>query len=292
MDSRFPTYYLQDRRVMKMTPEQFRLFVLATAWAVSNMTDGHIEDADLPLISFANQQDALGLTQAGVWTRTDEGWLITDFQKTQTSAALLEASLVNRRKADAERQKKKYDRDKQGDASSNAKGNANRMQSALQTDGKGYGKAVAPASQVLDPREDSGNPREGTADVPPNTQRTPAEHLPLGVGNPLPLPLPLDKLPQTPVSMGDVTQTVTRNTEPDDNPFQSSREPHVRNEGKERQRQRKGEAVTTELTIAEASTGNPFDTAPHVQTKEGGGSNGKPSSEALAKFGNPNRRVS
>lgn len=112
MDARFPTHYMTDRRVVRATPEQFRLFVLATAWAVTNMTDGLIEDADLPLIPFADISLAEGLVDAGLWTRTEMGWIITDFQKTQTSAAQIEAALVNRRKADADRQKKKYDRDK------------------------------------------------------------------------------------------------------------------------------------------------------------------------------------
>lgn len=112
MDSRFPTHYMTDRRVVKATPEQFRLFVLATAWAVSNMTDGLIEESDLPLIPFASTTLAEGLVEAGLWTRTERGWIITDFHKTQTSAAQIEAALINRRRADAERQKKKYDRDR------------------------------------------------------------------------------------------------------------------------------------------------------------------------------------
>lgn len=112
MDSRFPTYYLTDRRIMRMTPEQFRFFVLATAWSVSNMTDGHIPAADLPLIPFATEVSPGALVDLGLWDSTEGGWTITDFAKTQTSAAQAEAALRNRRKADAERQRKKYERDK------------------------------------------------------------------------------------------------------------------------------------------------------------------------------------
>lgn len=113
MDSRFPTHYMTDRRVVRATPEQFRLFVFATAWAVSNMTDGHIDREDLPLIPFAGIPLAEGLVKADLWTPTEKGWLISDFAKTQSSAAQIEAALMNRRKSDAERQRKKYERDKE-----------------------------------------------------------------------------------------------------------------------------------------------------------------------------------
>lgn len=113
MDARFPTHYMTDRRVVRATPEQFRLFVFATAWAVSNMTDGRIDQEDLPLIPFASMPLAEGLVTADLWAPTERGWLITDFAKTQTSAAQIEAALLNRRKSDAERQRKKYDRDKE-----------------------------------------------------------------------------------------------------------------------------------------------------------------------------------
>jgi hypothetical protein len=113
MDSRFPTHYMTDRRVVRASPEQFRLFVFATAWAVSNMTDGHIDQEDLPLIPFASTPLAEGLVKADLWAPTERGWVITDFAKTQTSAAQIEAALLNRRKLDAERQKKKYERDKE-----------------------------------------------------------------------------------------------------------------------------------------------------------------------------------
>lgn len=113
MDARFPTHYMTDRRVVRATPEQFRLFVFATAWAVTNMTDGHIDQEDLPLIPFAGIPLAEGLVKADLWTPTEKGWLITDFAKTQTSAAQIEAALMNRRRSDADRQRKKYERDKE-----------------------------------------------------------------------------------------------------------------------------------------------------------------------------------
>lgn len=106
MDSRFPTYYLQDRRVLKATPTAFRLFVIGSAWAVSNMTDGKIPADDFPLIPLAQPHDADELVRLGLWAVTDTGWQITDFLKVQTSAAQMEAALENRREADRVRQAK------------------------------------------------------------------------------------------------------------------------------------------------------------------------------------------
>lgn len=112
MDSRFPTYYLNDRRVLKAPPQALRLFVFGTAWSVSNMTDGHIGQDDLYLIPFANEDDAEALVTSGLWNKTDNGYRVADYAKTQTSAASMEASYLNRKTADAERQRKKYERDK------------------------------------------------------------------------------------------------------------------------------------------------------------------------------------
>lgn len=112
MDSRFPTYYLNNRDILRTTPEAFRLFVFATAWSVSNMTDGKIPEEDLPLIPMANTNSADELVKRGLWKKEGSEWIISDFAKTQTSASQMEASLANRKAADAERQRKKYHRDK------------------------------------------------------------------------------------------------------------------------------------------------------------------------------------
>lgn len=122
MDSRFPTYYLNDRRVLRLQPEHFRLFVLANAWAVSNMTDGAITREDLYLIPFADESGPEALVQQGLWVATKEGWTITDFLKTQTSAAKLEAALENRREADRARQRRKREGDKPIDNQSSREG--------------------------------------------------------------------------------------------------------------------------------------------------------------------------
>lgn len=128
MDSRFPTHYLTDKRIMRMPADAFRFFVLATAWSVSNKTDGLIERDDLYLIPFADEDAPALLVKQGLWTVTEAGWMIVDFNVTQTSAAQMEASLANRRKADADRQKKKYDRDKKKEHSQSSRENNVRIE--------------------------------------------------------------------------------------------------------------------------------------------------------------------
>ncbi len=93
---------MNDRRVLKLTPEQFRLFVMATAWSVTNRTDGVIETVDLQLVPFATAADAGVLVGAGLWNRTDLGWLIVEYSDTQTSSAQLD-QLNETRRRDRER---------------------------------------------------------------------------------------------------------------------------------------------------------------------------------------------
>ena len=113
MDSRFPTHYLNDRRVLRASTSAFRQFVLGTAWSVSNMTDGLISREDLPLVTFSSTENADELVRLGLWDETEDGYIINDFEKHQTSAAVMEASLINRRKSERERQARKRAKDKE-----------------------------------------------------------------------------------------------------------------------------------------------------------------------------------
>lgn len=110
MDSRFPTHFLNDRRVRRATAEQFRFFVMATAWAVSNMTDGHISTEDLFLIPNATEDLPGAMVRLELWSVNDAGWFIVDYPKTQTPAAQIEG-LEQRKANDRERQRRKRARD-------------------------------------------------------------------------------------------------------------------------------------------------------------------------------------
>ena len=43
-DARFPERWLNDRRVLRLPDDAFRLFVLSLAWSVANQADGRIYD--------------------------------------------------------------------------------------------------------------------------------------------------------------------------------------------------------------------------------------------------------
>jgi hypothetical protein len=101
-DLRVPERYLNDRRVMRLTPIDFTSFVMASLWSVSNRTDGQVEPDDLPLIPMFNDASIRILVEKGLWIDTSDGWEISDYATTQTSKHDLEV-LENARRADREK---------------------------------------------------------------------------------------------------------------------------------------------------------------------------------------------
>ncbi|WP_431711110.1 hypothetical protein [Glutamicibacter uratoxydans] len=154
MDSRFPTYYLQDRRVLKATPTAFRLYVVGTAWSVSNMTDGVIPEDDFPLIPLAQPHDAAELVKLGLWAKAADGWQVIDFMKTQTSAAQMETALENRRKADRERQAKARARKKSEQEESPSDIQTSR-DGHVTSEGRGKAEAEAEARTIEPPHSEN-----------------------------------------------------------------------------------------------------------------------------------------
>lgn len=104
-DARLPERWLSDRRLARLKDDEYRSFVQALMWSVCNRTEGRIEPADLALIpSFApGAQDSLA--DSGLFTALPRGrgWLITDFELTQTTRARLE-QLDRKRVQDRDRQ--------------------------------------------------------------------------------------------------------------------------------------------------------------------------------------------
>lgn len=104
-DARFPERYLSDRRVLRLTADEFRGWSFATIWSVSNRTDGVILGDELPLIPFMKAETAQKLAACGLWATTDDGWIIADFPDTQTSRHDLEV-LDNMRRAQREKKQR------------------------------------------------------------------------------------------------------------------------------------------------------------------------------------------
>jgi hypothetical protein len=103
-DARFPERWLNDRRVLRLSDDAFRLFVCGLAWSVANKTDGYLSDEDLALIPGVNLEAAEALYDAELWWSHMHGAQITEFEDTQTSAAQLEAAAIARRANDRKRQ--------------------------------------------------------------------------------------------------------------------------------------------------------------------------------------------
>jgi hypothetical protein len=104
-DARFPERWLNDRRIVRLPDDAFRLFVLSLAWSVANRTDGVLSDEDLSLLPGAAPQCARRLARDGLWERAGGRWLITVYEATQTTAAEL-ASLDTARAADRARKRR------------------------------------------------------------------------------------------------------------------------------------------------------------------------------------------
>lgn len=99
-DDRFPTH----RKIRRLSDAAFRLHVSAIHWCSEHLTDGHIPDGELDLVSDvkAPARVVSELERAGLWEPVQEGWLIHDFLDYQPSASKVRAD----REAKKERQEK------------------------------------------------------------------------------------------------------------------------------------------------------------------------------------------
>jgi hypothetical protein len=103
VDARFPEAWLADRRLLRLSAEGFRLFVVALLWSVANRTDGRVDREDLVLMPGTDSGRTPELEKAGLWVpREDGSWLIADFARTQTSRDELEV-LENARRREREK---------------------------------------------------------------------------------------------------------------------------------------------------------------------------------------------
>ncbi|RKS84826.1 hypothetical protein DEU37_2883 [Microbacterium sp. AG790] len=102
-DFRFAGRWLNDRRVMALSGDDFRAFVTAGTWMVENRTDGAITDADLDYIPRFTRSSIPNLVAAGLWAKSAESsWQMVEYIGTQTSRAEFEV-LDNIRRAEREK---------------------------------------------------------------------------------------------------------------------------------------------------------------------------------------------
>lgn len=101
-DARHPERWLVDRRVQRLSADDYRAYSMSLIWAVSNRTDGRLCPDDLPGIPHFTADQAQSLVDSGLWSKDDGGWFIEEYLLTQTSRAQLEAA-ENARLKDAAR---------------------------------------------------------------------------------------------------------------------------------------------------------------------------------------------
>lgn len=107
-DTRLPESYLMDRRLARLTPEEFRGYISALMWTVANRTNGRIEPDDLALIPWFTGAAITRYELLGLWAEQGtDGWVIIDWEANQTSRNDLE---VLDRARQAERDKKRRQR--------------------------------------------------------------------------------------------------------------------------------------------------------------------------------------
>lgn len=109
-DARIPERWLNDRRILRLPAEVFRSYMWALTWSVANRTDGVVSHDELSLIPQFQAHHAPALVEADLWDETGDGYVMTEFDSTQTSAAELaaaEAARAAKRTADRERMRQK-----------------------------------------------------------------------------------------------------------------------------------------------------------------------------------------
>lgn len=95
-DARFPERWLNDRRFSRLSGDQRWGFMAIMAWSVSNRTEGVVTFDDVADIRWLNPDDMPVYVNVGLCAEVDEGWLIVDFQSTQTTRKELERQDRNR----------------------------------------------------------------------------------------------------------------------------------------------------------------------------------------------------
>lgn len=102
-DARYPERWLNDRRIQKLSDSAHRTFVTLMTWSVSNRSDGQFDADDVAFTAHAKADDFEELYRSNLLTKNGNGWLLADFEETQTTAASLKGAEAARRH---EREKK------------------------------------------------------------------------------------------------------------------------------------------------------------------------------------------
>src|SRR4051812_19879919 len=104
-DTRIPSRWMGEVRFRRLSHREFRSYVVALAWSVSERSEGVIRPDDLRLIVDFDTDSITAFVGAGLWRKIRAGWLIVDFDETQTTKAELDA-IDARRAVDRDRKRR------------------------------------------------------------------------------------------------------------------------------------------------------------------------------------------
>lgn len=108
-DARFPERWLNDRRILTLTSDNFRGFMLSLAWCASNRTDGVIGRHDTALMPWLTADTPNRLVTSGLWTALSDGWLVDGYTVHQSTRSQLESAEEARAK---DRERKRHERER------------------------------------------------------------------------------------------------------------------------------------------------------------------------------------
>ena len=101
-DARFPERWLNNRRIMGLDGDAFKLWIVALAWCAANRTDGVLTDDDLGQLPHSvdiTRMEALWGADLMERDREAGRWVVIDYADTQLTRAELEALDEKRVKA-------------------------------------------------------------------------------------------------------------------------------------------------------------------------------------------------
>ncbi|WP_188197270.1 hypothetical protein [Nonomuraea sp. SYSU D8015] len=127
VDDQFPV----NRKVRPLSDRAFRLYVSALCWCNANLTDGVIGTRELMYVSDVSspRRYADELVNAGLWSKTNDGWQIHDYLEYQPSAIKVregrEAKKARQERwLASQKEAREAQRDASQDASRDASGDA------------------------------------------------------------------------------------------------------------------------------------------------------------------------
>lgn len=102
VSANIPEQWLSNATILRLTDRAYRHHAVLLTWSVSNRTNGFIP-GDIALLQTGISDDGVGEVEAaGLLERDGSGWRLTQYDRTQSSAEMIESSLANLRKASRE----------------------------------------------------------------------------------------------------------------------------------------------------------------------------------------------